>query len=349
MSLRKWTGLAAASFLIGYLASGFRGGNALGDQPRQRGRMADEPGQMTWLGWKDILLRTFNEMGDDRLLSVAAAVAFYALLALVPMLSVLVSLYGLVADPNAIAGQLAPFLNLMPPVAQELIIEQSVRLASKSNSSLSMALFASLLLAGWSANAAVKAMFEALNIIYDETEKRSFIWYNMVTLFTTLSAAAVGVLALTVIAVIPAILAFFPFQETAELLVRILRWPALFAVAVLAIATLYRIGPSRRPPKWRWVMPGAVLSAALWALASFGFSYYVTRLGDYSATYGSLATVVIFMTWLWLSATIVLLGGELNSELEHQTAQDTTRGLPKPIGMRGARMADNIGPAVAKD
>lgn len=349
MSLRKWTGLAAASFVIGYLSSRFKADATLGSKPQARGRLANEPSQMTWLGWKDIFIRTFNEMGDDRLLSVAAAVAFYALLALVPMLSVLVSLYGLFADPNTIVAQLSPFLHLMPPAVQELVIEQSVRLASKSNSSLSLTLLFSLLIAGWSANAAVKAMFEALNIIYDETEKRSLIWYNVVTLFTTLSAAAVGVLALTVIAIIPAILALFPFQDTVEWMVRILRWPALFAVAVFAIATLYRIGPSRRPPKWRWLMPGAILSAALWALASFGFSYYVTRLGDYSATYGSLATVVIFMTWLWLSATIVLLGGELNSELEHQTALDTTRGLPKPIGMRGAKMADNIGPAVAKE
>lgn len=349
MSWKKWSVLTAASVVFGYVTSRSRGQRSIGLDARARGRHATHPHRMPWLGWKDVLARTFHEMNEDRLLSVAAAVAFYALLSLVPMLSVLISLYGLIADPNTITAKLAPFLDLMPPTAQELVVEQSIRLASKSNSSLSLTLLLSLMFAGWSANAAVKAMFEALNIIYDEQEKRSFLWYNLVTLFTTLSAAVLVVIALAVIALIPAALALFPFRDTVEFVVRIARWPVFFALAVLAVATLYRIGPSRRPPKWRWVLPGAMLAAALWVAASFGFSFYVTRLGDYSAMYGSLATVVIFMTWLWLSATIVLLGGELNSELEHQTARDTTEGEPRPIGMRGAVMADNIGPAVTKE
>jgi membrane protein len=348
MSIRKLGLLALGSALIGYLSGKGGGRRSVGLDAKARGRLVSKPQQMTWLGWKDVLYRSWNEMFEDRLLSVAAAVAFYSLLSLVPALSVLISIYGLIADPATITDRLAPFLHLMPPMVQELVVEQSIRLATKPAGNLSFNLLLSLAVAGWSANAAVKAMFEALNIIYDETEKRSILRYNLVTLATTLSGVIIMVLVFALIAVVPAALALFPFRSVVETLINLLRWPVLMAVSVLGIMVLYRIAPSRVAPKWRWLWPGALFASFVWMLASLAFSAYVARLGDYSATYGSLAAVVVFMTWLWLSATIVLLGAEINSELEHQTMRDTTAGLPKPIGMRGAVMADNIGPPVAK-
>lgn len=313
----------------------------------ERGRMAQSPHEMTWLGWKDIALRTWSETGKDRLLSVAASVAFFSLMALAPAMSALVSLFGLVADPHDVAAQIAPFLTALPEAAREIIVEQARRLAAQTTTSLSFGLVMSLAIAGWSANAAVKSMFEALNVIYEEDEKRSFFKLNLVSLSATMSALALLCFAMFVIAVAPRLVERTTFTAAFEMAVGVLRWPIFFAVAVLAIAALYWIGPSRRPPRFVWVVPGAVFAALFWAAASAGFSFYAARFGNYAATYGSLAAVVIFMTWLWASASAILMGAELNSELEHQTARDTTMGRPKPMGRRGAAMADRVGRAVA--
>jgi membrane protein len=314
----------------------------------RRGRHARWPWQMTWLGWKDVLLRTYTEIFDDRLLSVAAGVAFYALLALVPGLSVLVSLYGFVADPQHLSGQLKPLLDVLPEAGAQIVAEQVMRIAAKSTNALSFYLLISLSVAGWSANAAVKAMFDALNVIYDETEKRSFLRFNALSLVTTISAIAFLLMILFTVAILPAILSWTPYQTLLEQVLWLVRWPVFLVVAIAAIAMLYRIGPSRRAPRFPWVLPGATVAALAWVGASYLFGWYVSTLSDYTATYGSLAAIVVFMTWLWLSVTIVLIGAEINAELEHQTARDTTQGPPKPLGARGAVVADNIGPAVVE-
>ena len=332
-------GVAAGAF-----AERLRRHPAFEHDARARGRHARSPFEMTWLGWKDIGHRTFQEALDDRLLSVAAGVAFFALMALVPGLSVLVSLYGLITDPATIDQQLAPLFGLLPDSASMLIQEQAHRLATESSRTLSFNLLVSLAIAGWSANAGVKSLFDALNVIYEETEKRSFITLNVVSLLATISAVLVVILAVFFITVAPALIARAPLSSTVEFVFHILRWPVFFGFATLIIATLYWIGPSRRPARFIWVTPGALLSALLWAAVSAGFSFYVSTLGNYQATYGSLSAVIVFMTWLWLSASVILLGAELNSELEHQTARDTTLGAPKPRGARGATMADKIGP-----
>ena len=302
---------------------------------------------MTWLGWKDVLLRFGRNVADNRLSSLAGAVAFFTLLSLVPALSLLVTLYRYFTDPATIAEQLDAITTVFPQAARELIHEQAMRLASQTAVSLSLTFLVSLLVAVWSANAAVKAVFDALNIIYREEEKRSFLKLNVISLLTTLSGVVLLTAALIVIAVVPVITALFPFAYELERLLRLVRWPLFFVVATLSIACLYWIGPSREPARFAWVIPGAVAAALLWAAASFAFSWYVGTLGNYTAAYGSLATIVVFMTWLWLSATIVLAGAELNAELEHQTAHDTTTGKPKPLGSRGATMADRVGAPVA--
>ncbi len=316
------------------------------EEGRRRGRHADTPLGMTWLGWKDVLRRTWDETNDDRLLSLSAGVAFYFLLALAPGLSVLVSIYGLFADARTIGDQLLPLLSVLPHEGVQLIGDQLVRLAGKPVDSLSFNLFVSLVIALWSANAGIKAMFDALNVIYDEREARSFLWFNVVSLVTTLTGLLLLALMVFAVTFLPALLALIPGQSLLAPLLSILRWPVLVLVATLAFAVLYWIGPSRRAARFSWLLPGAFMAALVWVGASSLFGWYVSTLGDYAATYGSLAAIVVFMTWLWLSATIILVGGELNAELEHQTARDTTMGPPKPRGTRGAVMADQIGRAV---
>jgi len=347
MSRWRWLAMFGATFATGLAAEMAERRAARRDDRSRRGRHAAWPWQMTWLGWKDVLTRTYYEIFDDRLFSVAAGVAFYMLLALVPGISVLVSLYGFVADPRHLSEQLQPLLNVLPDAGAQLVIEQVVRLSGKSANDLSIYLLVSLAIAGWSANAGIKAMFDALNVIYDEAEKRSFLRLNVLSMFATISAIVLFIVSLFTVAILPAVLSSTPYQTVLEQVLWLVRWPVFFAIAIIATAALYKIGPSRRAPRFVWVLPGAAVSALAWVGASYLFGWYVSTLSDYTATYGSLAAIVVFMTWLWLSVTIVLIGAELNAELEHQTARDTTHGPPKPLGARGAVVADSIGPAVA--
>lgn len=345
--LRLLALLASLGITFGYGMERMRVSVAVESDAADRGRRASSPFQMTWLGWRDVLARTIAETNNDRLLSVAGAIAFFTLLAIVPALSVLVSVYGLVAGTAFDANRLNDVFSILPASARDLLLEQAVRLATKPQEDLSFNLAISLGLAGWSANAATKGLFDGLNVIYDEDEKRSFIRLNFISLLVTLGGILLLITALFIIALAPAVVRAFPFSVAMEMLLVIARWPLFLAFGSLGIAVLFWVGPSRRPPRFIWVLPGAILAAFLWGAASAAFSWYVSKLGNYSATYGSLATVIVFMTWLWLSSAIVLFGAELNSELEHQIADDTTMGLPKPLGMRGAVVADHVGPAVA--
>jgi membrane protein len=341
--LKRLTGAASAAVALGFAYEAAARRLSRSAREAARGRGASTPLQMPWLGWKDVVLRFAGNVADNRLSSLAGAVAFFTLLSLVPALSLLVTLYRYFTDPLTIAEQLDSLTSVFPQAARDLIHEQAMRLAEREVTALSLTFLISFLVAAWSANAAVKAIFDALNIIYREREKRSFVKLNLMSLSTTISGVVLLIVALAVIASLPVVTALFPFAHELERLVRLLRWPVFFLVATLAIACLYWVGPSRHPARFVWVMPGAVGAALLWAAASWAFSLYVGTLGNYTATYGSLATVVVFMTWLWLSAMIVLAGAEFNAELEHQTGRDTTIGLPKPLGLRGATMADSIG------
>jgi membrane protein len=347
--LKRITGAAGAAVALGYVAEAVSKRLTRPLREAARGRAAGSPLQMTWIGWKDVLGRFVGNVADNRLSSLAGAVAFFTLLSLVPALSLFVTIYRYFTDPLTIANQLDSLTTVFPQAARELIHEQAMRLATQTSVGLSLTFIISLLVAMWSANAAVKAVFDALNIIYREREKRSFLKLNAISLLTTISGVVLLAAALTVIAVVPLITALFPFHTELERLVRVVRWPAFFLVGTMAIACLYWLGPSRRPARFGWVMPGAMAAALFWAAASWGFSWYVGTLANYTATYGSLATVVVFMTWLWLSAMIVLAGAELNAELEHQTARDTTIGRPKPLGRRGATMADTVAPSTADE
>jgi membrane protein len=311
-----------------------------------RGRSAESPGEIPKAGWKDILWRTWAEFNQDRILSIAAGVTFYALLALFPAIAALVSLYGLFADRGTIGTHLDLLTGMLPGAAIEIVSEQVNRIAQQKQGALGFAFFFSLAVSLWSANAGMKAMFEAMNVVYEENEKRSFIALNLLSLLFTVAAIAFLLLALAAIVVVPVILNFVGLATSVEMLLAFSRWPLLLLVMLMGLAVLYRFGPSRRNAEWKWVTWGSVLAAVLWLVESVLYSWYVANFGNYNATYGSLGAAIGFMTWIWLSTIIILLGGELNAETEHQTARDTTVGAPKPLGSRGAHMADTVGASV---
>src|SRR6266550_471599 len=202
---------------------------------------------------------------------------------------------------------------------------------------------AGLLASLWSANAGMKSLFDAFNLVYNEPEKRSFIWLNIISLTFTVSAIVFAFVAMGVLVVVPIVLNFIGLGGATEMVIKIARWPALLIVVTLALAFLYRYGPSREKPQWRWITWGSAGAAVSWLVVSILFSWYAENFGSYNETYGSLGAIIAFMFWIWLSIIVVLLGAELNAETEHQTARDTTTGMPKPLGSRGAAMADTVG------
>ena len=314
---------------------------------KDRGRAAETPTAIPSKGWKDILWRTYEEMNKDRILAVAAGVTYFGLLALFPAVTALVSMYGLFADAATINDHLAVLSGFLPGGATEIIGEQVKRITAQGDTTLGFAFFFGLALSLWSANAGMKAMFDALNVAYDEDEKRGFFALNLRSLTFTLGAIAFILLALGGIVVIPVLLQFVGLGPVAEWILWLARWPALLAIIVFGLAVLYRYGPSRDQVEWKWITPGSILAAVVWVAASMLFSWYVSNFANYNETYGSLGAAIGFMTWLWLSTTIVLVGGELNAEIEHQTAKDTTKGPPQPMGSRGATVADTLGEAKA--
>lgn len=313
-----------------------------------RGREATTPSAIPWRGWKDILWRVWSEIGEDRIMLVAAGVTFYLLLALFPALAAFVSLYGFVADPKTIADQVAYLGGVLPSGGLDMIRGQLQALANASGKALSFGFVVGFLVALWSANSGIKAIFEAMNVAYEEEEKRSFIWLNLLSLAFTLGAMVVGILMVVIVGVVPAVLAFLHLGGLTEVLVRVLRWPLLLIAVAVVISIIYRYGPSRERAQWRWINWGAAGAAVVWLVASVLFSWYLQNFANYNATYGSLGAVIGFMMWTWISVLILLAGAELNSEIEHQTARDSTTGKPVERGKRGAVMADTIGAAQDK-
>ncbi len=317
-----------------------------GELIRERGdhgRTADHPAEIPPRGWKDILIRTYRSISEDRVTALAAGVTYYILLALFPGITALVSIYGMIADPADIGQLLASLAGTIPRDVIEIIRGQLKFLASQDEKALGLAFFGGLLASLWSANAAIKALFDALNVVYGEKERRNFFRLTILSLSFTAGMILFMVLALIGIVVIPALLDLLHLGATGEFLLNILRWPAMLAVVVLGLAVMYRYGPCRADARWRWLSWGSVAAAILWLAVSMLFSWYASNFGNYNKTYGSLGAVIAFMMWTWLSAVIVLMGGELNAEIEHQTAKDSTTGPPKPLGARGARMADTVG------
>lgn len=312
-----------------------------------RGRDADAPTEIPARGWWDIAWRCWHGIQQDRLLLIAAGATFYLLLALFPALAAFVSVYGFVADPTTIADHIAFLGGVLPTGGYELIRGQLAALASQDQSALSWGFVTGLAVALWSANNGVKTLFEGLNIAYGEQEKRSFLRLHAVSFAFTFGAILIGVALIGFVGVAPAVLALFPFGRLTEIVVSLARWPLLLVLTGFGIAILFRYGPSRERPKWRWITPGAAVATLVWLAASIGFSIYLQNFADYNATYGSLGAVIGFMMWTWISVIVLLVGAEINAEMEHQTARDSTTGAPLPMGQRGAVVADSVGESIA--
>lgn len=314
---------------------------------RDFGREAERPKEIPRAGWRDILSRVKGEVKRDNISIVAAGVAFYALLSVPAMLTAVVSIFGLISDPAQIQQQMQDLSGVLPADAQSIISEQLTRVSTQPQGALTLTLAGSILFALWTASKSISSLITALNIAYGEQEKRGFLKLTSISLLMTLGAVFTAIVAVALVVALPAILGAVGDQlglsDAAKTIASLLRWPILAGVALFAIAVAYHFGPSRERPKWRWVSWGAGLATGLWLVASALFSWYVSSFGNYNETYGSLGAVVILLMWFYLTSFVVLVGAEVNAEMEHQTARDTTTGEPRPMGERGAEMADTVG------
>jgi len=306
----------------------------------QRGHQADSPQQIPPKGWKDIAKRTMKSVKEDQVPLLSAGVAFYALLALFPAIIAGVSIYGLVADPKAVQDQITNLTKLLSPQTADLVGKQLVEVTNGAGGALGFATVFGILIALWSASSGMKALITGVNLAYDETETRKFLKLRGLALLFTLGAMALMGVALITIVGYPPIADTLP--TALRWLVATVRFLILGGLLVVALAVLYRYAPDRDEPRWTWVSWGSGIATLLWVLATIGFALYANFFGNYNKTYGALAGVIILMFWLFLSAFVVLVGAELNTEMELQTAKDTTTGPEQPMGERGGHAADHV-------
>lgn len=306
-----------------------------------RGRLATSPHKIPFKGWTDILWRTAMGFFGDRVSFVAGGITFFMLLALFPAIGAFVTIYGLFANPADAWGRLDFIYEMLPGNVASFLGTEMSRLASNSTGTLTITLVWTLLLSLWAANGGVKTLFYGLNLAYHEVEKRNIVKYNLLCMACTLSALLAVMLTSLLVVGVPVVIALFGLQEEWAYLSP-LRWPVLFVLFVGFLNLVYRIGPSRRSPRWRWLTPGATVAAVLSLLVSLLFSWFLTNFVR-TDSYGPLSAAMGFLLWTWISLQVVLMGARLNAEIEHQTAMDTTVGPDRPIGQRGAIMADSVG------
>jgi membrane protein len=310
----------------------------------ERGRDAASPAEIPLRGWRDIAIRAWREAASDNIALIAAGVAFYGFLALVPMLGALVMTYGLVADPATVMAHARAVFALLPPDAARLVADQLLQLSAQSAGKTGLGLLVALAISLYGAMRGASAILVALNIAYDEVDERGFVARTVLALAITVGTLVIAVVALVAISSLALLDSLFPAVPPAMLLiVRLLFWAAAAAAASAGIAILYRCGPDRRSAKWRWLSPGAIVATAAWIAMTFGFGLYSANIAHFDATYGALGAVVALLMWLYLSAYILLFGAELNGEIERQTREDTTRGPARPMGRRQAYVADTLG------
>ena len=310
-----------------------------------RGRHADKPTEIPAKGWKDIALRLKGEIADDHVGLIAAGVAFYALMAIFPAITALMALSGLVLEPAEVTAQLEGLTQMIPEEAAQIILDQAVAVTGSEEGGLGVAFVIGILLAIYSASKGMGSLMEGLNVAYDEDETRGFVKRTLWTLGLTLFLIVGLILGLTATLAVPALLAVFTLPDWVEIVVALARWLLLALLTIAGLAVLYRFGPARDNAEWKWLTPGAILACIVWIVASIGFSVYVSNFSSYNESFGSMAGAIILLMWLWISAFIVLLGAELNAEIEAQTRKDTTVGPDAPMGERGAEKADKLGEA----
>ncbi len=312
--------------------------------PQQnRGRSATSPHQIPVPGWKDILIRSWQEVSDNNIFLVAGGVTYAVLLALFPALAALVSIYGLLLDPAQVEQQVAALSQVLPPDTATMIGDELHKLVTASSGSLSIGAAVALLLALWSASRGMSGLITAFDIAYEQKETRNFFRLNLIAIGLTILMLVGGTVVIALVGVLPAALNLIGLASSTKWLLLVLEWPLLIVVVMTGLAVLYRYAPNRQTPQWRWVSPGAVMATLLWLIGSLGFSIYVSHFNSYNKTYGSLGGVVVMLTWLYLSAFVALFGAVVNAQSERQTIADSTVGHAKPIGDRRAYAADTVG------
>ena len=305
------------------------------------GGEAERPTEIPVGGWKQIAKRGWREAKADNVPLLAAGVAFYAFMAIFPALIAIVSIYGLFADPSTIAGHLESTTSALPDQARQVITDQVASLTAR-RATLGLGFILSLLIALWSASAGTSNLLTAINVAYNEEEKRGFVKKRLFSLGLTVAAIGFMVIVLGIVAVLPPLLKAVFGTGALRWILQIAGWLVLLLLVFMALAILYRIGPDRVAPRLAWVSVGAAVATVMWLAASIGFSIYASTFGNYAKTYGVFAGIVILLFWLWLSMYAVLLGAEINAESERQTTADTTKGPEKPLGERGAAKADSV-------
>lgn len=311
-----------------------------GDGPTD-GTGASQPTDIPAGGWKAIGKRVVVELKNHHVSLLAAGVAFKGLLAIFPTIIAAISIWGLVADPQQIQQQASGFLNALPSEAAALLERQMTDVASTGSGALSLALVVSILLALWSASGGMAGLMEGINAAYNEVDERKFPKKRGIALGLTLAGIVFLLVTLGLIAVLPAISDQLGLGRVGELAISIGKWPLLAVLVMGALAYLYKVAPDRDDAQLKWTSVGAIVATVLWLIGSGLFTIYVERFGSFGETYGTFSGIIVLMLWLFLTSFIVLLGAEINAEQERQTLQDTTVGEPRPIGQRGAYVADN--------
>jgi membrane protein len=308
-----------------------------------RGRDARRPRELPAAGWRDIALRVWQKIGDDHVSLVAAGIALNTLLAVFPALALAVSIYGLFSSPAGVAADLRPFFAILPGEAAKLLQDQLQSLVGPTHVKLGLGAVVSALLAFWSARQGIVALMTATNIAYYEHEHRGYLTQIALSLVFTIAAVASFLVMLGLGVAVPLVLKLLPLGPAAAATILVSRWVLLWLFSIAALAVVYRYAPDRRPAQWQWVTWGSAVAATLWLLSSVLFELYVRNFSSYGVTYGALGGVVVLIMWFYLGGYAVVLGAEINAEMEHQTAVDTTEGPPKPMGQRGAYVADTLG------
>jgi membrane protein len=313
-------------------------------QDERRGRQATRPGEVPPRGWLDVLKRTIRGIRDTNASIIAAGVAFYAFLALVPALIAVVAIYGLVANPADVKDQITSFTSALPSDAQKLLSNQLSSITKSAGGGTGIAAILAIVGALWSASSGIAALNTGLTVVNRETESRGFLKKRLLALVLTLFAVAGILVMLALVVALPSLLDSIDITGIGSTVLELARWPLLAGVMLVGLAVIFRYGPERRRPRWRWVSPGAIVAVIVGLVASIGFSIYVSLLGNYNKTYGALGAIIIMLLWLYLMAFAVLFGAAMNAELERQTTRDTTAGDEQPMGERGAYVADTVGP-----
>lgn len=280
-------------------------------------------------GWITVAKRTWAEGTEDHINLIAAGCAFYGLMAIFPGIVAVMAIAGFFVDPETIVDQANTLSGIMPQQAAEIVIDQARSVAGGDSSGLTIAAILGLLTAFYSATAGVRSLMEGLNVAFDISEPRGFIKGLAVRAVLTLGLIIGFLLIVGVLVILPLILTFLVSGGVSEIIMTWLRWPIVLVIVIGGLAILYQYGPNRKHRAWRWITPGAVVATLIWIAGSLGFAYYVSNFGSYNETFGALGGVIVLLLWLWLSAYIVLLGAELDSEIERVAQDDTPDSQPK--------------------